>query len=659
MAGKTTRAASGQILILTLLWLAVLSGLVFYILNLGEQVNHRVAMQNAADSSAISGAGWMAKSFNLIAMNNVAQTRVLTMVPVLDAFPLAVQMSFEETRDWEAGLAAQINRGVPDQYIKDGLESLRARMAHERDILSPVNDYLNNSGFHMESLTLYSNAGQAPYGQLWQAADAMDNFNMATVNSAPTLAQTDAVRFGKSCDADVAFMSPLEPIMPAVRGTWSQWQQPIKTGKIPDRVYPQRLGPYDRLFLWRDYHYSNITEQGAWVPGQQGHGQVRNATGQANIPGGRSNGQGAMGHATDPNGHFSQNVIGRILLGYSVYGPYEWMMRRIHGYSYGWWSNQGYATGELSDTFFHNYHRQIADAKLTYMWGSQAPKRIHYPKYITDYPTAVKTAATTAVYQTLVYVVEIRSKYPKGDPNFMSAGSYVTNAKLPIARWMRGWHNPEDPDPKKNWGIPRITDYIWEDQWQYETTEDWDIGIRAQRDATGQPLWQRVYMVSTYIFGGIDIGTDVTISNPANFASQSDLPAPVMLDTSMYGDYDMSQPEHDKGVRRDVFTYLGVARKNNAPLAWSTKFGKDVPYPGVVTVAQAEVFNTKSWDLWTQDWKVKLVPVSGWQNWVDRTKATAASASKTNGLLDPEDVNNIADYLGRFSDQMARELLQH
>ena len=55
----SVKVRAGQVLVITLLAIAVLAGLVFYVLNVGEQLNRRINLQNAADSAAISGAGWM------------------------------------------------------------------------------------------------------------------------------------------------------------------------------------------------------------------------------------------------------------------------------------------------------------------------------------------------------------------------------------------------------------------------------------------------------------------------------------------------------------------------------------------------------------------------------------------------------------------------
>jgi len=73
----------GQVLIVTLLAITLLMGLIFFVYNFGDHVNRRLALQNAADAAAISGAGWTARSMNVIAMNNVAVTRCLPWCPFL------------------------------------------------------------------------------------------------------------------------------------------------------------------------------------------------------------------------------------------------------------------------------------------------------------------------------------------------------------------------------------------------------------------------------------------------------------------------------------------------------------------------------------------------------------------------------------------------
>ena len=86
MHNRTRRG--GAVLVMALLGMTLLVALILYVYNVGDQVNDRLSMQNAADSAAVSGAGWIARSMNTTAMNNVAASRVLGILPVLDAFPL-------------------------------------------------------------------------------------------------------------------------------------------------------------------------------------------------------------------------------------------------------------------------------------------------------------------------------------------------------------------------------------------------------------------------------------------------------------------------------------------------------------------------------------------------------------------------------------------
>ncbi len=634
---------AGQVLVIVLLGIGLLGGLIFYVINTGDQVNHRLAMQNAADSTSISGAAWMARSMNVIASNNVAITRMLALVPHLDSFPLATKMAHSEVAAWERCMDRQLDRGVPDDWMRDGLESLRKRMARQRDILAPMNDLFNNSAFDMDSLTYWAirgHSGPPPHGRLWQAAESLDELSQATAMSAGPLSQANAVRYGQKNYAETAFVVPVMPELPARRTSFGDFKKPVKNGIIPDRDYPHRLGPYDRLFKWRRYHSSGVYERDRWVEGNPGHGAIRGSRGNVNI-GGRRQGRSARGYSSNPDGHWSHRITGRMITGYSVYGPYTWMMQRVGRYR------------ELPDTYFYDYYRRIAGIKLGYMWGSQELKKIHYPQWVTDYPEARAQAAGGArVTRTMFYLVEIRSKYPKGGSGWLSKGSYKTNGKRPIAIWVNGWADPD------KWGVSKIADYIWEDQYFYETTEDREIGINKQLDENNKPIWQKVYMVAQYVFGGIDVGGETPVYNPTNYSDRDDLPAPILIDTSA-GDYDMSQPHHDLGVRRDVFSYLGIAFRSNRPTVWPGRFGSGNPFGKIVAVSQSEIFNTTSWDLWTQDWKAKTVPVTRWGDWVDRITAGIEQAPSTGGMVDAETVRDVGQYFGRFDEDMVAEMMHH
>jgi len=91
-----SRLRRGAVLIILLTAIFILTGLFVFVLNLGDQENVRLMMQDAADSAAISGSGWMARSMNVIAVNNVTIARLISLVSVMDALPLAAEMTIAE-----------------------------------------------------------------------------------------------------------------------------------------------------------------------------------------------------------------------------------------------------------------------------------------------------------------------------------------------------------------------------------------------------------------------------------------------------------------------------------------------------------------------------------------------------------------------------------
>ena len=625
----------GQVLIITLIAMTMLVGLIFYVYNLGSIMNRRVTSQQAADATAVSGADWMARSMNVVAMNNCAQSRAIALVPVLDALPLASAISYAETNEWEKGLEWQLKQNITEtarskQLLLSSLSALQTRMATERDILNPMDQAMNHSGFDMRRTTCWAidaggGGGQHPEGMLWQAALAMDDMNEATADSAGALAQSNAVMFGKENGVETAMLVPILPPMPARRGDFQNFQYVLQGqeqvngttviarptsgagGAIVDAAFPHRLGPWARLFRWRDY-ISKATAW-EWVPPSGGPvAQTRGAGGGSVALGGRSAGGGVgVGGGGGNNG--SNRATEFEVTGYNTYGPFSWAMRAVSNYCY----TQGQVIGHLVDTYFYQYLNQLAAIKLNYMFSSQAIQSIHESNYVVDYANAHAIAKDPnyTIYSTLIYKIQVKSSVAPADNRWLTAGTYVSNQNNSLATWVSGWIDPE------KWTVPKIATHIWRDEWTYQTTLDNTIGIAITYDESNNPVWHDVWMVDWYVWGGIDIGGNVEVRNPANWSSGERRPAPWLLDTSN-GDIDPQNNDWDAGVRRSTFSYLGIARTADTAPVWPQRFAGASPIKSVVAVAQAKVFNHSSWDLWTQDWQAELMPVSLWSDWAQR-----------------------------------------
>ncbi|MFP4354605.1 MAG: pilus assembly protein TadG-related protein [Phycisphaerae bacterium] len=662
-AGRTGPARTGQVLVITLLAMALMAGLVFFVVNVGVTVNRRRDMQDAADAAAISGSTWMARSMNLVAMNNVGQAKSLSLVPVLDAMPQATWMAATETNRWVVALSDQIDRGSPPvperNMIESALTNLRDRMRSQVEVLSPVASAL--ADFDMDSLTYYRTGagGPAPQGLLWRAAQGMDELSQATVATAGIFAQADAAQFGTLSGADAALMVPIVPRIDAVRTNFGDFEYPLKGravvrndsmegpfdsggagGVIPDMAWPHRLGPWARLHRWRNY----LREATAWEyrAGTPGYGQTRGGGGVG--VGGRRNGSSARTpsgggrpgrwHATDWR-----------VYGYAPFGPYWWAKRRvIHDWAYGWydWYNNR-RTGHLPDTRFHTYANQLADIKLRYMFESRQPVGYHVPEWEhIRYPDARNFAQNNEdlVKSTMFYLVEIASRIKPGRAGYLSPGSYRANSDYAIAIWSNGWVDPA------GWGVPMVSSYIWKDQYTYETTMDPEIGIEPELDpVTGESEWQTVYMTSYYVFGGIDTGRKRQVPNPCNWQDGDELPAPMVL-TAQAGDIDpRGHVDRDEGIRRELYSFLGAVREPNEARVWPQRFGNANPAGPIVATSQAIIFNNKSWDLWTQDWQAKLVPLTGWEDWTDRLDESSIDADEVQGIILNRDIEALLEFM--------------
>ncbi len=600
----------------------------------------------------------MARSMNVVAMNNVAESRMLAMVLLLDSLPLAVEMAHEEMIDWEQCLAEQIRRGIPDtrnDYLHKGIVSLHSRMQKERDILAEADRVVNHSDFDMTKVTYWHSGnvqGDEPHGELWRAMVALDDLSDATCASAGILAQANAVRFGKDNGADDCLLAPILPRIPAKAGVFRDFQPVLEGrlhvestqatydaaggngGAIPDFAFPHRLGPWAKMYQWRDYTY--FSSGGRWVTGAA----VRGISPNVSI-GGMSSGSSALSPNT---GHVVGATI--TLTGYDTYGPRIWAVRQLQRMNI-------LDSGDLPDSFFPTYMNDLSDIKLDYMFTSSQEQSIHYPEWITDYSEARAFAMRhpERVYRTMFYRVQIISTVSEDSANWLSPGTYYTNGDEPIATWVSGWIDPQA------WPIPQKGNYIWKDNYSYEVTADDRIGLYFQYDANGNPVWHEVFAVEWYIWGGIVIGEYVPVTNPCNWSDGTELPSPFLFDLTD-GDYTPDNPDSDEGVRRSRFTFLAAARRSAASPVWPQRFGNANPSGKMVAVAQAKLFNKYSWDLWTQAWQVRLTPVSKWNDWRDVILNSSADLD-ANMQLEAYTVREIYDYLSSIDETFAEKCLGH
>lgn len=618
------------VLIVTLLAMVLLAGLVMYVFNAAHHVNQRRHLQDIADASAHAGASWMARGLNTVAMNNVAITRLIAAVNVIDAIPQAIDFTLMDQRTLSNSLRSQLQHGVAGFWVGDALAAMRTEIDVEVDLLTPLDDLMSEDD--VAALTVY--ASPTGRGSFWEAMIAADTISTTLMETMDTLVQRSA-RAGVESNAGAETMSVMLPLFPQIpwrRGQFADFRRPVTLGLLPaetdDKII--RRGPWDTVFGWRDL--VGGTTDSHFVPGT-----IQNAGGGSpSVSIGRGAGRG--------NGHTV--VTHREPDAYRVYGPFNWMLRRMSALRH----------DHLWHSRFDHWVARIARRKMHDLWPTEGSDGlgdiIIDPVYVTDFDHALAIAADTPgwIVETVFVAVEVKSRSPLISAQHDDAWAYVdagSEHRSPRVVRVRGWENPQ------TWGVPQVADHVWRDTWTYQVYADPEIGISASTEPDGvTPISQEAYRTDDYVFIGVNIGTAATIRNPNNFTGETELPAPVTLEALA------SDPIT---ARREGFRTLGlVQRADRAPM-WGTRFTGRKPYPHLVASAQCAVFNNHSWDAWTQMWHVRVEPVSDYDGWILNLEEAAADLTSSDALPPEETMPPLADlaeYL-RSTFDLADSMLSH
>ncbi|MFW6060835.1 MAG: pilus assembly protein TadG-related protein [Phycisphaeraceae bacterium] len=577
-------------LVITLLATVFLAALVLYVFNLGRGVQSRIETQHAADAAATAGAGWVARSMNTVAMNNVAMARYLALVSVLDAMPRTVEYTLTDQQAMLEAVEDQLGRAQRgrDPWLYADLRMIRDELARQCDMLAPVSAQLNDSGFDMRRITFYRTPEGNP-GQLWRAMHALEAFNEATLTSLGPIAQAAAVRGAEAnltghdgAGRGTGVLVPDRPRIEWQRGQFNDLEGPVRTG-LTRRAEQTALeadwhhyrGPFDALFGWRDVHehIERASPPGSGVDVSDGF--TSSWSEGAGSPPGR--------------------IISRDPINYSPFGMHQWMLRRFHGLNhrrhhslYG--SNALGWEGVLRFSGFGRHLNRLASIKLGYLWPGGPPRQVVEPRWVTSFSRArqIHHGDEDRIHEfRFIELIYTQRVTPLGD------------GPVELERWSIRIRPDLEPP-----GLSRRYPYVWRDE-QMERVADEDVDGDGELEVVMQRRWHY------FVFGGANVGREVSVRNPHNFADRAGLPAPARLD------HQVIRPD-DEATRAHRLTFLAVARQPRRAALWSGAFDRNQLQADQYALAQVRVFNNHSWDLWTQMWHAQLEPVEDVQRWAAR-----------------------------------------
>jgi hypothetical protein len=744
-----SQVSRGVVLIITMLALILLASLIMFVLNLGRQVNYKIVTQNAADSSAAAGSGYVARQLNTVAMNNVAMAQLIAGVNVLDSIPLAVDFSIKDDQELILGdetamylavvhqLKTSMN-GDPGNIFQRELTRTRDEIGapeqqqpdSDEKVLSELNDLFkfDNPNLVMEQTFYESPTGGM--GTMWQAMVEADQYNQVIMDQLGRLAQVNAIRGGQvnlvSKKSRVSsFMAPVVPQVPWIRGQFQDFERPVRFGQLPDATddIVTNRGPYDSVFGWRNYDRGS--SGGSYTGNPPGYRPPRPA---------------------------NEN-------GYRTYGPHDWLLGHYENTLYGrlpW------------------HLRNIATIKMSYLWPTKRNEADPYslmvlvdPDWEIDIETDDERSSypglkgfeggdpddqrrmlddtgqnevplsdgdadgdvnTTvyefadgqrdAIHETLFMVLDLyhrdqgtafpdSQRYPDVQPP--NSTWYIQERRiqpryLPRMSRQNFLRNSANRQPTRGWTDPvpgppggrmrsniqgetsvytQITSgrYAWKETVGYETNPLVEQGkyrnggypelginpIQTGVDADGEPLYaaQKYYRTRFFLLVGVNVGLEKVIRDPyTGFNPDSaSAPAPTDLDHTLFRN-------NMNLARRQYLTFLGVAQRDDGAPMWPTRFAGRKPYPNIVSIAQAQVFNNHSWDLWTQMWHAQLTPVDNgngdgiilprelaFQDWIAQMEASSGDLGEV-PLLSPQVWDDAIEYFNTI-EPLADQMLKH
>lgn len=611
---RRSARSRGAVIVLSLLGAFFVAAMIAYVFNTGRHAQLRQQTQSAADATAITGAGYIARSFNTVAMNNVEISRLIAVVQMLDAIPLSVEYTLLDVRATLTRTEQQLASGVGDPTGDRTLEEIRDDLREQERLLEEMDRFFNRGNYDVREMTFYDS--EFGRGELWKAMESLDAISTATMEHIFQLTNDTGSHTGqinlpiKKNQTFAAIGLPIDGnILFWERYKFDDFRDPVTKGRLPEWADDEvtNRGPYDTIFGWRSAQRESIEIPNPdYGPNQNQNTQTKRAS---------SRWSGGTGRG----GRSPRTIsIGSRLIGYTTYGTWQWLGDVLRA--------RVDQQEVLYNSQFVTRVNRMGGNKLNYLWPGSAQQWVFLdPQWITSFEQAESIIAART--PRVAYTQFIRMDYQQRFINGQAVGPEVMT-DWSILRPRGGYTSVP--------GARKTRNHVWED----DASVKWTTGSGIQVQ-THEIRYRWIF-----VWAGINVGPEVEIRDPNNFASRDDLPAPIDFD---YSNTERNFPAYDSTNDStkpySPFTYIAVAKQDNEAPLWPRLYNTSA-FNGHVAVAQVSVFNNHSWDLWTQMWHAQLEPVQLYEERIDLMQSNQ-----------PE-ITEVLDYLQSLK-PLSRVMLQH
>ncbi len=275
--------------------------------------------------------------------------------------------------------------------------------------------------------------------------------------------------------------------------------------------------------------------------------------------------------------------------------------------------------------------KRVGEQKLNAILGKSV-EPVYLPRWETDWDEAQEKKSELAKSQTVVMSLwpytQRRRPYVSRDREFGPRGEspFISDEGLPLLRdrgvWGRWIGSPaRQRAPGRDLAGPhhqvlqredwqQAANWVWRFQDQQRTPNPFHIdGLAGSQpdgeDANGKPFWD-YWQWQTWSFGGALIDEDqYSPEENERLAGDKSEYFPLLLDDPAAG-------VHTRwgAAAWRIWEVLGFAWKSPKARVWSRVFSNPNPTKASMSYAQVRIYNPAGWNLWSQHWRVKLVPAT-------------------------------------------------
>jgi len=620
------RSEGGQAIFVVVVFFFLLAGLLFLILNGGQKLNHKVQMQHAADATAATGAAWYARGMNVIAMCNVTETQLLSLIVLLDTLETVVPPAQECIDDLCRNIgASKAGHDIPiDDRIADWLAVGNA--SSEREVIEHLGRIV--SDIHWPEYLDYDS------GVLWQCAELMDGFMHAMKEVTPLAAQREAIDIAQENGAEVGFILPLWPELPVVDGRFKDFENPMRIGRLPPPDSRKVIGGFAHVMNYRGYY-----------PDYLYNGQIQHGRGPV------------MG----PWSYWREPFVATRPLGMLDISRFSVLFNLVSSKKLEMMFGDTDTEVSLRNwEMDYDKARNLKPGDIQRSWWESASFSCRYPfpqsSFFANIEQRHYHRPTVSVRARKGWWDLPKTRAPRSSQPPMPG--VEQGVDVPEG-WQRATEAWEGADPRQA---------VWYAVTKHWTTHFPQLGIFASHppirpdgtrwEYTDPSDWKVYYRVKVWRFDGAELESDESLHRRYLPPGGKGPVAPIL--------FDRAAGAHTWDTVNRYFTFNGFAYRSGKVTEWEKRptfrgeevvaFGNPNPIEDLIAYAQARVYCRFSWDTFTQHWKVRLMRTDRW-NYLKTLIGAGfpAQGSEVASVLTPERLEPVAKLLEYYDQEFVKE----